>query len=74
MRIVQRPRRPDAAGNVALVTLPLGAVAAPGLSFAGLLRQLRTEARLPQEELAEVASLSPRSVSNLERDTDRTAH
>jgi hypothetical protein len=25
----------------------------PGLSFAGLLRQLRTEARLTQEELAE---------------------
>ena len=38
----------------------------PGLGFAGLLRQLRVEARLTQEELAE-ASLSPRSVSDLER-------
>ena len=34
----------------------LGAVAEPGLSFAGLLRQLRAEARLTQEELAEAAS------------------
>jgi DNA-binding XRE family transcriptional regulator len=40
----------------------------PGLSFAGLLRQLRAEANLTQEELAEVASLSTRSVSDLERD------
>jgi WD40 repeat protein/transcriptional regulator with XRE-family HTH domain len=49
-------------------------VAEPGLSFAGLLRQLRTEARLTQEELAEAASLSPRSVSDLERGISRTAH
>ena len=46
----------------------------PGLSFAGLLRQLRDEARLTQEELAEAASLSPRSVSDLERGIHRTAH
>jgi transcriptional regulator with XRE-family HTH domain len=39
----------------------------PGLSFAGLLRHLRDEAGLTQEELAEAASLSPRSVSDLER-------
>ncbi|HEX2317443.1 MAG TPA: helix-turn-helix transcriptional regulator [Streptosporangiaceae bacterium] len=39
----------------------------PGLRFAGLLRQLRARARLTQEELAEAASLSPRSVSDLER-------
>jgi predicted ATPase/transcriptional regulator with XRE-family HTH domain len=45
-----------------------------GLSFAGLLRQLRTEARLTQEELAEAANLSPRSVSDLERGINRTAH
>ena len=46
----------------------------PGLSFAGLLRQLRAEARLTQEELAEAAGLSPRSVSDLERGINRTAH
>ena len=44
-----------------------------GLGFAGLLRQLRAEARLTQEELAEAASLSPRSVSDLERGINRTA-
>ena len=45
----------------------------PGLSFAALLRQLRAEAKLTQEELAEAASLSPRSVSDLERGISRTA-
>jgi transcriptional regulator with XRE-family HTH domain len=45
----------------------------PALSFAGLLRQLRAEAKLTQEELAEAASLSPRSVSDLERGINRTA-
>jgi transcriptional regulator with XRE-family HTH domain len=49
------------------------AVAEPELSFAGLLRQLRVEADLTQEELAEAASLSPRSVSDLERGVNRTA-
>jgi WD40 repeat protein/transcriptional regulator with XRE-family HTH domain len=43
------------------------------LSFGGLLRQLRTEARLTQEELADAAHLSPRSVSDLERGINRTA-
>ena len=43
------------------------------LSFGGLLRQLRAEARLTQEELAEAAGLSPRSVSDLERGINRTA-
>jgi DNA-binding XRE family transcriptional regulator len=43
------------------------------LSFGGLLRQLRAEARLTQEELAEAAQLSPRSVSDLERSINRTA-
>ena len=43
-------------------------------SFAGLLRQLRAEARLTQEELAEAAGVSPGSVSNLERGINRTAH
>jgi WD40 repeat protein/transcriptional regulator with XRE-family HTH domain len=43
------------------------------LSFGGLLRQLRAEARLTQEDLAEAAGLSPRSVSDLERGINRTA-
>jgi len=45
-----------------------------GLSFAGLLRQLRAEAKLTQEELAQAAGLSPRSISDLERGINRTAH
>ena len=45
----------------------------PALRFAGLLRQLRAEAGLTQEELAEAAGLSPRSVSDLERGINRTA-
>ena len=45
----------------------------PALGFAGLLRQLRAEARLTQEELAKAAGLSPRSVSDLERGINRTA-
>ena len=43
------------------------------LEFAGVLRQLRAEARLTQEELAEAAGVSPRSVSDLERGINRTA-
>jgi tetratricopeptide (TPR) repeat protein/transcriptional regulator with XRE-family HTH domain len=46
----------------------------PDLRFAGLLRRLRDEAQLTQEELAEAAGLSPRSVSDLERGIHRTAH
>jgi transcriptional regulator with XRE-family HTH domain len=49
-------------------------VAEPELSFAGLLRQLRAEAKLTQEELAEATGLSPRSISDLERGLTRTAH
>jgi len=43
------------------------------LSFGGMLRQLRAEARLTQEELAEAAKVSARSVSDLERGINRTA-
>jgi DNA-binding XRE family transcriptional regulator len=43
------------------------------LSFAGLLRQLRAEARLTQEELAETAGVSPRSINDLERGLHATA-
>jgi transcriptional regulator with XRE-family HTH domain len=47
--------------------------AGPALSFAGLLRQFRAETRLTQEELAEAAGVSSRSVSDLERGINRTA-
>jgi transcriptional regulator with XRE-family HTH domain len=45
----------------------------PVAGFAALLRRLRAEARLTQEELAEAAGLSPRSISDLERGVSRTA-
>ena len=45
----------------------------PALSFAGLLRRLRDEARLTQDELAAAAGLAARSVSDLERGIHRTA-
>ena len=43
------------------------------INFASLLRQLRAEARLTQEELAWKSGLSPRSISDLERGISRTA-
>jgi predicted ATPase/DNA-binding CsgD family transcriptional regulator/transcriptional regulator with XRE-family HTH domain len=43
------------------------------LGLAGLLRQLRAEAQLTQQELAKAAGLSPRSVSDLERGVNRTS-
>ena len=45
-----------------------------GLSFGGLLRRLRDDAVLTQEELAEAAQVSQRAVSDLERGINRTAH
>jgi tetratricopeptide (TPR) repeat protein/transcriptional regulator with XRE-family HTH domain len=45
----------------------------PTPDFASLLRQLRAEARLTQEELAEAAGVSPRTVSDLERGRSQTA-
>ena len=42
------------------------------VSFAELLRRLRTDAGLTQEALAERAGLSPRSVSDLERGINKT--
>jgi transcriptional regulator with XRE-family HTH domain len=45
----------------------------PAPGFGGLLRQLRAEAQLTQEELGEAAALSPRAVSDLERGIHRTA-
>ncbi|HET9894990.1 MAG TPA: helix-turn-helix domain-containing protein [Streptosporangiaceae bacterium] len=43
------------------------------IAFAQLLRQLRTDAGLTQEELATAASVSPRSVSDIERGITLTA-
>jgi predicted ATPase/transcriptional regulator with XRE-family HTH domain len=43
-----------------------------GLGFGGLLRQLRDDAGLTQEELAEAARISQRAVSDLERGINRT--
>ena len=45
----------------------------PALAFGGLLRQLRSEAKLTQEDLAGAAGVSTRSVSDLERGINRTA-
>ena len=45
----------------------------PVLSFAELLKRLRTDARLTQEELAQQAGVSPRSISDLERGINKTA-
>jgi transcriptional regulator with XRE-family HTH domain len=46
----------------------------PAPDFGGLLQQLRAEAGLTQEELAQAAGLSPRTVSDLERGVHRSAH
>jgi predicted ATPase/DNA-binding XRE family transcriptional regulator len=50
---------------------PVAEQAAP--NFGGLLRQLRADAGLTQEQLAEAAGLSPRSVSDLERGINLSA-
>ena len=44
----------------------------PAIEYAGLLRQLRAEAGLTQEELAAAAGVSPRTVSDLERGINLT--
>ena len=46
----------------------------PQATFAGLLRKLRTAARLTQEELAEASGVRPRSISDLERGIAATPH
>ena len=45
----------------------------PGASLAQLLKSLRVNAELTQEQLAEAAGVSARSVSDLERGINRTA-
>ena len=60
MRFLSAPCRVAAGTGPKASEGNTGAVAEqPGLSFAGLLRQLRAEARLTQEELAEAAGLAP---------------
>jgi transcriptional regulator with XRE-family HTH domain len=44
-----------------------------GLGFGGLLRRLRDDAGLTQDELAEAAGVSQRAISDLERGINRTA-
>src|SRR5215469_17477281 len=68
-----RQRNRKLGGRTAALRGTMKAVAESELSFAGLLRQFRAEARLTQEELAEAAGVSPRSVSDLERGINRTA-
>ncbi len=51
----------------------MGPVPEPGRTFAALLKELRTKAGLTQEELARAASLSYRSISDLERGINLTA-
>ena len=46
----------------------------PAPDFAGLLRESRMKAQLTQEDLAEAAGLSTRTVSDLERGINRKAH
>lgn len=45
----------------------------PTVPFAGLLRQLRANSGMTQEQLAQRAGLSPRSISDLERGINHTA-
>src|SRR5580698_3136970 len=52
----------------------IGRVAEQGeLGFGGLLRRLRDDAGLTQDELAEAAQVSQRAISDLERGVNRTA-
>jgi transcriptional regulator with XRE-family HTH domain len=44
------------------------------VTFAGLLRELRSGAQLTQEELAEASGVRPRSISDLERGVAVTPH
>jgi tetratricopeptide (TPR) repeat protein/transcriptional regulator with XRE-family HTH domain len=59
----------------AYLTVRWGVVVAepPLMSFGRLLKNLRTSAKMTQEELAEQAGLSPRSISDLERGIHVTA-
>jgi tetratricopeptide (TPR) repeat protein/transcriptional regulator with XRE-family HTH domain len=75
IELIGNKRRPDVviggqAGKPAEVLLPVGengAVAEPPVTFGDLLRRLRAGAGLTQEGLAEAASVSVRSVRDLER-------
>ena len=56
-----------AEGKVSVVTEQ------PAVSFAELLKRLRTDAGLTQEDLAARAGVSPRAISDLERGINKTA-
>ena len=64
-------RRAGGGGKGPVVDGPVTGQA--GLRFGGLLRQLRDEAGLTQDELAEAARVSQRAVSDLERGINATA-
>ena len=49
-------------------------MAEPPVRFAGMLRRLRAEAALTQEDLAAAAGLNPRTISDLERGLATTPH
>ncbi len=71
MAAQDRPENGGASGGLGGDEAPVAEETAP--SFGALLRQLRSDAGLTQEELAEAATLSPRSVSDLERGINATA-
>src|SRR6516165_1869339 len=69
------PARAPGAGRAAGRRRDAGRLAEQAaLGFGGLLRRLRDQAGLTQEELAEAARVSRRAVSDLERGVNRTAH
>jgi tetratricopeptide (TPR) repeat protein/transcriptional regulator with XRE-family HTH domain len=66
-----------AEGKVSVVTeqpaVSFAELEQPAVSFAELLKRLRTDAGLTQEDLAARASVSPRAISDLERGINKTA-
>ena len=61
-------------GAAVSIRLPSWRQRSTDVTFAGVLRKLRTDARLTQEELAAAAGLSLRAVSDLERGVVTTPH
>ena len=65
-----------AEGKVSVVTeqpaVSFAELEQPAVSFAELLKRLRTDAGLTQEDLAARAGVSPRAISDLERGINKT--